>query len=179
MATYAALLRAINLGARNKIPMPGLRSLLSSLGYEDVTTYVQSGNVVLRRPSAKADAIAAEIERAIAREYGLDIAVLIRTPAELRKVVAGNPFLKDESDPKKLHVVFLDRRPSAKAGRQLDPNRSPADRFKLHGREIYLHRPEGSARSKLTIDYFETLLGARATVRNWTTVTKMAELAQA
>src|SRR6266540_1968303 len=145
MPTFAALLRAINLGERNKIPMAGLRSVFSELGHEDVTTYVQSGNVVFRTEARKPDDISAEIERAIADEFGLTIAVLLRTPTELRKVVAGNPFLKDESDPKKLHVLFLDRRPAPKAKNQLDPNRSPADRFELRQREVYLHRPGGSA----------------------------------
>jgi uncharacterized protein (DUF1697 family) len=175
--TFAALLRAVNLGEKNKIPMAGLRSLFSDLGYADVTTYVQSGNVVFRNSAGKADEIAAEIQRAIDEEFGLTVAVLLRTPAELRKIAAGNPFLKDESDPKKLHVLFLDKRPAAKATGALDPDRSPPDRFDLRGREIYLHLPNGSARSKLTIDYFERGLGSKATGRNWRTVVKLAELA--
>jgi uncharacterized protein (DUF1697 family) len=179
MATFAALLRAINLGERNKIPMPGLRSLFSALGYEDVSTYVQSGNVVFRAPARKASEIAGDIERGIADEFGLDVAVLLRTAAELRKVVDGNPYLKEESDPTKLQVMFLDRRPPAKAKNRLDPDRSPPDRFVLRGRELYLHRPGGSARSKLTIDYLERCLEARGTVRNWRTVTKLAELTRA
>jgi uncharacterized protein (DUF1697 family) len=179
MPTFAALLRAINLGATNKIPMAGLRSLFSGLGYEDVATYVQSGNVVFRSRTGKADEIAAEIQRAIAGEFGLSIAVMLRSPADLRKIVAGNPFLKDESDPKKLHVLFLDGRPTAKAKGELDLDRSPPDRFDLRGREVYLHLPNGSARTKLTIDYFERSLGASATGRNWKTVTKLAELTEA
>jgi uncharacterized protein (DUF1697 family) len=178
MPTFAALLRAINLGERNKIPMAGLRSLFSALGYEDVETYVQSGNVVFRTRTRKADEISTDIERGIAEEFGLDVAVLVRTPAELRKIVDGNPYLKDEPDPKKLQVLFLDRRPAAKAKSRLDPDRSPPDRYVLRGRELYLHRPEGSARSKLTIDYFERCLEARGTVRNWRTVKKLAELTE-
>ena len=178
MPTFAALLRAINLGERNKIPMAGLRSLFSGLGHEDVSTYVQSGNVVFRARARKGDEISADIERGIAEEFGLEVAVLIRTPAELRKIVDGNPYLKDESDPKKLHVLFLDRQPAARAKNSLDQDRSPPERFVLRGRELYLHRPEGSARSKLTIAYFEGCLEARGTVRNWRTVTKLAELTE-
>jgi uncharacterized protein (DUF1697 family) len=178
MPTFAALLRAINLGERNKVPMAGLRSLFSDLGYDDVSTYLQSGNVVFRTRSGKPGRTAADIQRKIADEFGLTVAVLLRTPAELRRIAAGNPFLKGESDPKKLHVLFLDKTPAAKARRDLDPDRSPPDRFALRGREIYLHLPNGSARSKLTIDYFERRLGATGTGRNWKTVIKLAELTQ-
>ena len=173
---FAALLRAVNLGERNKVSMPRLRSLCSTLGYEDVATYAQSGNVVFRSRHRKANEITAQIEHAIAHEFGLEIAVLIRTPQELRKIAAGNPFLGDESDPTKLQVLFLDRRPTAKAKRELEPDRSPPDRFELRGRELYLHRPAGQARSKLTIAYFEDCLHARGTVRNWRTVAKLAEM---
>jgi uncharacterized protein (DUF1697 family) len=176
MPAFAALLRGINLGEHNKIAMPRLRSLFSELGYEDAATYVQSGNVVFRARARKADEISADIERGIAGEFGLEVAVLIRTPAQLRKIVEGNPYARDESDPKKLQVLFLDRRPGARAEGRLDPDRSPPDRFVLRGRELYLHRPEGSARSKLTIAYFERCLEARGTVRNWRTVTTLAEL---
>jgi uncharacterized protein (DUF1697 family) len=176
MPAYAALLRAVNLGDTNKVSMPALRSLISKLDYEEVATYVQSGNVVFRSASRDDQKISTEIERAIERELGVTTAVLLRTAAELRKVVDRNPYSIDEPDPKKLQVLFLDRRPSAKAKRELDPDRSPPDRFELRGRELYLHRPAGQARSKLTIAYFEDCLKARGTVRNWRTVLKLAEL---
>jgi uncharacterized protein (DUF1697 family) len=179
MPVYAALLRAVNLGDTNKVAMPALRSLFSTLGHEDVSTYVQSGNVVFRSEAPGAKEISSELERAIEQDLGVATTVILRTAAELRKVADANPYIEDESDPKKLHVVFLDRRPSAQGRRALDPDRSPPDRFELRGRELYLHRPAGSARSKLTIDYIEHRLGARGTVRNWRTVTKLAELTTA
>jgi uncharacterized protein (DUF1697 family) len=176
--TYVALLRGINVGGKNKVPMAGLRAALESLGFEEVVTYVQSGNVVFDAPSAKAAEVGARIEKRIAKDFGLDITVVLRTPAELRKVAAGNPFLKGGAETSKLHVVFLDRKPAAKAVSQLDPDRSPPDELSVRGREIYLHLPGGSARTKLTIDYFEKRLGVRATHRNWNTVTKLVELAE-
>ena len=179
MPAYAALLRAVNLGDTNKVAMPEVRSLFSELGHEDVATYVQSGNVVFRSGSRDTDAISTELERAIEKRLGVETAVILRTAAELRKVVDGNPYARAERDPKKLQVLFLDRRPSAQAKRALDPDRSPPDRFELRGRELYLHRPAGSARSKLTIAYFERCLGAHGTVRNWRTVMKLAELTAA
>ena len=108
----------------------------------------------------------------------MDVAVLLRTLADLQKVTARNPFAGDESDPTRLLVVFLDRAPDAPAASQLDRDRSPPDRFALRDREIYLHVPNGFGRSKLTLDYFERRLGVTGTVRNWRTVTKILALAE-
>ncbi len=179
MKTYVALLRAINIGARNKIPMGDLNALLADLGHEDVATYVQSGNVVFRSRTDTESRVAAEIEKGITREFGHDVAVLLRTPAELAKIAKRNPFLRGETDHKKLHVMFLDKRPAAKAVAGLDPDRSPPDAFKVSGRDIYLHFPtRGSGRSKLTIGYFEDRLGVRGTARNWRTVTTLLDLSR-
>lgn len=155
--------------------MPELRAALSSAGYEDVATYVQSGNVVLRG-SGKADDVAAALEKEIADAFGLSVAVIVRTPAQLRRVAESNPFLSDEDDYRKLHVVFCDAKPTAKASRTLDPDRAPPNRFSLRGREIYLHLPDGAARSKLTLDYFERRLGVKGTARNWRTVNEVVKL---
>ena len=157
--------------------MGELRPALAALGLEDVASYLQSGNVVFRS-SSETRQLVDDIEQEIARVFGANIAVLLRTPAELEQIAAGNPFLGDEADPTKLHVVFLDAEPAAKAAAELDPNRSPPDRFSVHAREIYLHLPNGAGRSKLTIDYFERQLAVRATARNWRTVTTLIELAQ-
>lgn len=176
---YVALLRGINLGAKNKIRMPELGSMLESLGFEDVVTYIQSGNVVFRSSSGGAKQIAARIEQRIAKVFGLDIIVVLRTPAELKSIAGSNPFLSREADLTKLHIVFLNGRPAAKAISQLDPDRSPPDEFSVRGREIYLHLPNGFGRSKLTLDYFERRLGVDATARNWRTLLKLLELAGA
>jgi uncharacterized protein (DUF1697 family) len=175
MNTFVALLRGINVGGRNRLPMGELRAALSTLGLEDVSTYLQSGNVVFRSPG-EGKQLAAGIEQRIAEVFGLKIAVLLRTPAELRKIAAGNPFLQDEADLAKLHVVFLDGTPTAAVAAKLDPDRSPPDRFSLRDRELYLHLPNGAGRSKLTIDYFERLLEVKATARNWKTLTKLIVL---
>ena len=175
MTTLIALLRGVNVGGTGKIPMGELRSALSSLGLEDVATYIQSGNVFFRATGEAAD-IAAAIEKQIVDVFGLTTTVLVRTPAELRKIAAGNPFLERQADLSRLHVAFLDAAPSAAAVAGLDPERSPPDEFAVRGREIYLHYPNGSGRSKLTLDYLERRLGARGTVRNCKTVNKLIEL---
>jgi uncharacterized protein (DUF1697 family) len=179
MRTLVALLRGINVGAKTKVPMAELRSSLESLGLEDVTTYIQSGNAVCRSRTAGTPALAARIERRIRKDFGIDAAVLLRTPAELAKVVNSNPFVRAGADPAKLHVAFLDSVPPRKAVAGLDPERSAPDEFEHRGREIYLHLPNGFGRSKLTIDYFERRLGVRATARNWRTVNKLIELGKA
>ena len=176
MTTFAALLRGINVGGKNTMPMTELKSLFSSLGLSDVATYIQSGNVVFRSSGGEAHELAARIEQRIADDFGIGVAVLLRTSDELAEIASGNPFLGHEADRSRLHVVFLDRPPAPDAATQLDPKRSPPDRFVLHGRQIYLHLPNGAGRSKLTIDYFERRLGVRATARNWNTLTKLLSL---
>jgi uncharacterized protein (DUF1697 family) len=177
MKTLVALLRGINVGGKNRVPMSELKSELTALGLDDVVTYVQSGNVVFRAPARSREIIATNIEKRITKAYGLSVAVVVRTPAELARIAKANPFLDREADLSKLHVVFLDGRPTAGAVAKLDPERSPPDEFRVHGREIYLHLPNGSARTKLTLDYFERRLGVTATARNWKTLLKLIELA--
>jgi uncharacterized protein (DUF1697 family) len=178
MATFIALLRGINVGGKTLIKMPELKSLLAEMGFEDVSTYIQSGNVVFKSSTADARTLAATIEERIAKTFGLRPTVLIRTPAELAEIADGNPFLGRETDLAKLHVVFLSGAPAAAAVEELDPKRSPPDEFSVRGREIYLHLPSGMGRSKLTVDYFEKRLGVRATARNWKTLNKLIELSE-
>ena len=156
--------------------MPELKSAFESVGFEDVVTYIQSGNVVFRSSSGGAKEIAARIEQQVAEVFGLNITVVVRTPAELKSIAKSNPFLRREADFTKLHVVFLNRRPTAKAIAQLEPERSPPDEFRVHGREIYLHVPNGFGRSKLALDYFERRLRVDGTARNWKTLLKLLEL---
>jgi uncharacterized protein (DUF1697 family) len=172
---YVALLRGVNVGGARKLPMKELVPALEELGLEDVATYIQSGNVVFRGPAGKAKVVA-QLERAIERGFGLDVTVMLRTAAELDRVVGGNPFADDEAN---VHVAFLDRRPAAAAVKKLDPDRSPPDELEVRGTEVYLHFPNGYGRTKLGGDYLERVLGVRATARNWRTVTKMLELAKA
>jgi uncharacterized protein (DUF1697 family) len=178
LATFLALLRGINVGGANKVPMKELRALFEELGHEDVRTYLQSGNVVFEGRSSTSRKLAAEIESAIAKSFDLTVSVIVRTRRELERVTTGNPFPTQGVNPTSLHVMFLAKSASAKAIRTLDPDRSPPDEFEVRGSEIYLRFPKGSGRSKLTIDYFEKKLGTRATARNWNTVVKVLELMQ-
>jgi len=178
VARLVVLLRGINIGSRNRIAMPALRDALEEAGYDDVRTYVQSGNVVLSsRASAKQ--AARDVERLIADRFGLEIAVVARTRNELAKVVDRNPLGRVAKDPKRYQVSFLEAKPAAKVVRELEAVASDRERIVAVGREIYAWHPGGVARSKLWARLAGKDLGVTATARNWTTVTKLLELADA
>ena len=175
MKTYVALLRGINLGSQKRVAMADLRALVEGLGAKDVATYVQSGNVVFKSADG-AEKLTRAIERRIRRDLDLSVTVVVLTRPQLTKVLGGNPFAKAKTEQAKLHVTFLAEKPSrAKVGK-LDPNVGQPDEFRVIGRQIYLHCPNGYGRSKLTNAYFEKQLGVAATTRNWRTVTKLGEL---
>src|SRR3954462_5935957 len=113
MPAYVAMLRGINVGARNRIKMPALAQVFDDLGHTDVVTYIQSGNVVFKSRAKSESVVARKLEASIAAHLGCDVAVLLRTQAELAAVVRANPFLKQKADPTKLHVTFLAENPDA------------------------------------------------------------------
>jgi uncharacterized protein (DUF1697 family) len=173
---YAALFRGINLGARNKLAMSDLRTLVESLGGEDVETYVQSGNVVFST-SAAARSLETRLTEAIQREHELEVPVLLRSAKELNAIVTRNPFVQEGAETTSLHVTFLAVKPKKTLVDGLDPAISPPDELRVAGREVYLLCPNGYGRSKLSNAFFEKRLGEVATTRNWRTVMKLAELA--
>jgi uncharacterized protein (DUF1697 family) len=171
----ALLLRGVNIGPRNRVPMAELRAALEDAGFEDVKTYLQSGNVVLSS-KAKLEQTARKVERLIEGEFGLEIAVVARTGAQLARVVARNPLGDVAKDPKRYQVSFLDGPLPAASKRKLEEARIDTERFVVQGREIYAWHPAGVARSKLWAALAGRDLGVTATARNWTTVTKLLEL---
>jgi uncharacterized protein (DUF1697 family) len=178
-AAYVALLRGVNVGGKNRLPMAALSAMFERAGCTDVRTYIQSGNVVFCATPPVAAQVGAQVSAAIAKQLGLRVPLVLRSAKELRAVAVGNPFLSQGEDLKRLHVVFLERPPSSSARAALDPARSPPDRFVAQGRELYLCCPNGMARTKLTNDYLDRTLGTVSTVRNWNTVLALCELADA
>jgi uncharacterized protein (DUF1697 family) len=170
------LLRGINLGPRNRIAMAELREALAEAGFEDVRTYLQSGNIVLSSGVSEKK-LASECKRLIAERFGLDIDVVVRTRSELAKVVKLNPLGKVAKNPKRYQVSFLAAKPGREAVRKLEAAAAESERFVVKGREIYAWHPAGVARSKLWTMLAGPGLGVTATARNWTTVTKLLELA--
>lgn len=177
MGSHVALLRGINVGGRNKLSMGDLATIFTDAGCADVITYIQSGNVVFRADDKLVLLLPSLIADEIAARFGLRVPVVTRSAAEFDTVASSNPFLDLESDFTKLHVVFLADRPTPAEIESLDPNRSPGDTFIVHGSEIFIHLPNGAARSKLTNAYFDSRLGTTSTARNWKTVLKLNELA--
>jgi len=177
MARHVVLLRGINLGSRNRISMPELRAALEDAGFADVRTYLQSGNVVLTS-GKKPDGVARACERLIADRFGLDIAVVVRSRAELAAVVKRNPLGDAAKDPKRYQVSFLAEKLSAEVVRKLEALAQPPERLVVRGREVYAWHPGGVSRSKLWTQLAGKGLGVAATSRNWTTVTSLLDLAR-
>ncbi|RJQ17050.1 DUF1697 domain-containing protein [Candidatus Woesearchaeota archaeon] len=172
MATYISLLRAINVGGQKKIPMDALKKLYASLNLKKVKTYIQSGNVVFQSPAIKEETI----EKAIQKHFGFDVAVLIRTPEELKKIIAKNPFAKKDSG--RIYVVFLSDVPKKIPLDKINSMRHPSEEFFISGKEIYLFYPNGYGRTKLSNTFFEKTLNVTATTRNWNTVTALMHIAE-
>ena len=173
------LLRGINLGPNKRIAMPELRAALSSAGFENVRTYVQSGNVVLSGGGADSAALGARCEALIAERFGFDVDVIVRTDSELAEVVARNPLGDVALDPKRYQVSFLEAEPDPEAVARIAESAADDERLVAIGREIYAWHPAGVARSKLWAGLAGKGLGVRATARNWTTVTTLLEMTRA
>jgi uncharacterized protein (DUF1697 family) len=156
--------------------MADLRRLLTQAGAVDVSTYIQSGNAVFNHPAGAADVVSA-LEPLLQEAAGFAVPVMLRTPAELRSLVEGNPFAARGAEATKVHVLFLKEAPPVGAIDSLDPLRYEPEAFVLQGRDVYLHLPQGMGRAKLTPALLEKVLGVAGTARNWKTVTKLLELA--
>ena len=170
------LLRGINLGARNRVSMPELREALERDGFDDVQTYLQSGNVVLAS-DASPEEVADRCRRRIARAFKLQIGVVTRTRDELAAVVERNPLGDVATEQKRYQVSFCSAEPDPELVQQLAALAAPSERFVAIGRELYAWHPDGVARSKLWNRLAGKGLGVTATARNWTTVTTLLGLA--
>jgi uncharacterized protein (DUF1697 family) len=178
LATHVALLRGINLGGKNRLPMGDLIQIFVTAGCADVRNYIQSGNIIFRASQAKAEKLPGVIAKSIAEAFGYRIPVVLRTAGQLGEVVQNNPFLKAGASEALLHVMFLARLPEASNVAALDPDRSPPDRFFVRDRDIYLELPNGAADTKLTNAWFDSKLDTVSTGRNWRTVLKLHEMMQ-
>jgi uncharacterized protein (DUF1697 family) len=176
--TYVAFLRGINVGGKNLLPMARLASMFEAAGCRDVRTYIQSGNVIFTASAALALRVPKLIAQAIAAGAGLAVPVIVRSAQELAGVARANPFHGTHADPKTLHVALLAAAPTTAQVAALDARRSPPDEFLVRGGEIYLHLPNGVARTRLTNAYFDAKLGTVSTLRGVGTVDKLLALCQ-
>ncbi len=174
---YVALLRSVNVAGHGRIAMNELRASFAALGFGDVLTYIQTGNVLFKAPSKSESALAAAIEQQLADDFGDSPAVLLRTVPDLLRIGNSSPYAKAGANPARHHVTFLDHAPpdDVVASLALPPSRN--DELHISGREVFVHTPDGYAGTKLTGTFLERRLGVVSTTRNWNTVTKLCGLA--
>ncbi len=180
MPVLICLLRGVNVGGHHKIKMEDLRALCASLKLRDAQTCVQSGNVVFRTRETDLPRLARRLEDAIERTCGFRPDVIMRTCAELRDVIARNPFAgRGGIESNRLLVTFLAADPGDDARARVRAIQTNPEELHIDGRELYIYYPDGMGRSKLTAAVLDRALKTSGTGRNWNTVTKLLEMAEA
>lgn len=177
MRKWILLLRGINVGGNNSLPMKDLVLLLDEAGCTDVVTYIQSGNVILNSQASDAGKLSGQIAKSIFNNYGFEPKAYLVSPRELEAAVTANPFPDAVSNPKSLHLFFLAEPPSHANFEMLEALKLGSEEYALVGTKLYLHAPEGIGRSKLAAN-IERTLGVDATARNWRTVVKLLDLSK-
>jgi len=191
MASHVALLRGINVGGRNKVPMADLREVVTSLGHTGVTTYIQSGNVLFSTADTDTAKLAAALESAIEDRFGIWSSVVVLSRDDLAGVLAANPY-PDEPNPRLVHVVFLNATPASdlltriSAAGDAVAAKGSRDTVQAAGRALFLHTPDGFGTSELAQTLFKIISppakakkhGLAATARNWATATKLLSLCE-
>jgi uncharacterized protein (DUF1697 family) len=177
MPIYIAMFRGINVGGHKRIKMDRLRESLEALGFEQVKTYIQSGNVVFRAGKTSSAALGKKIEARIVSDFGFSASVIVRTDAELGEIIAANPFLPQRGiDHEKLHVTFLSDLPATPALKKLAEFTVAPDRSQCVGKEIFLYLPNGFSASSLWKVPWEKALAVVTTTRNWKTVNAIHQM---
>lgn len=179
MKNYIALLRGINVGAKRKILMVDLRQLFDELGFIDVTTYIQSGNVLFNTDQTKTNKeIATEIEQAIAAAYDFEVSVIIRTANEINKLITENPFaIPDEIEVNKHHLTLLKEAPGAEALEKIQSYDFAPDQYIIKNKDVFVYHQGRYSDTKLGNAFFEKKLKVVATTRSMKTILKLADLA--
>ncbi len=177
MTAYVALLRSVNVAGHGRLAMAELKEMFVALGYIDVSTYIQTGNVIFQSSVRSTSKLETALEQELERSFGSAPKVIVRTVPDLARVVATSPYPKRGADPARHHVTFLSEAPSKACLTGFRPPPSGNDELTIIGREVYVHTPDGYATTKLTGTYLERHLGVSSTTRNWNTVTKLSALA--
>jgi uncharacterized protein (DUF1697 family) len=179
MASYVALLRAVNVAGHNHVAMPELVGVLTELGFEGGRSLLQTGNLVFRAEERSCPELEQLLEEETARRLALRTDYMVRDAAEWQALVEANPFPSEaKDDPGHLVVMFLKDVPSASAVESLQATSPGRERIQAEGKQLYIVYPDGIGRSKLTNTFIERRLGTRGTGRNWNTVLKIAALLQ-
>jgi uncharacterized protein (DUF1697 family) len=178
MNTYIALFRGINVGGKNTLPMRELVALIEDMKAKNVRTYIQSGNAVFQSAEKNTSEISKRLTADIKKHYGFEPHILILEKEAIDRAIAENPFPEAEADPSSLHLGFLYAAPKTPDREKLNSFRKERERFHLNDKVFYLHAPEGVGKSRLAASS-ERLIGVPMTDRNWRTVCKIRELAEA
>jgi uncharacterized protein (DUF1697 family) len=179
MPVLISLLRGVNVGGNRKVKMDDLRSLYESLGFTNVQTYINSGNVLFSAAARDPARLRKRIEDAIESACGFRSDVILRTSADLRDVIARNPFAaRPGLEANRFAIHFLAADPSAEARQRVLAINAAPEELHIHGRELYIYYTNGMARPKLSLPGVEKTLGILGTSRNWNTVRKLLEMAE-
>ncbi len=171
-----AILRGINVGGKRKILMNDLKSLFEYLGFEEVQTYIQSGNVIFKSTNISNTEIEEKIEKRIKDYFDFDVPVIVRSIEDLENTITKNPFYNNETDVTKLHLTFLKKLPSKENIEQIKLISHPPDTFEIINTDVFIRCEGKYHQSKLSNNFFENKLLVNATTRNWKTVLKLLEL---
>ena len=174
MYTHISFLRGINVGGHKKIKMAELKTVYTSLGFQNVRTLLQTGNVIFDSEKADTRSLSEQIRAAIEQHFELDTEVIMRSPDQMQAILQDHPFSKAQLDePGKISIVFLAQTPSEQAYEQLIQAHSGPETIHPHGEELYIFYENGKGRSKLTNNFIENKLKVAGTSRNWNTVNKI------
>ena len=176
MTKYVAFLRGVNVVGKNKVKMETLREMFAAHGFENVKTYINSGNVIFETAEADDKKLAAKIEKAIEKEFSLNIRVMVRTIDEIEDIIKNNPFDGQFENHKDLHVLFLDEELAAEKRELLLSNNNENEMFAVRNCEIFCLLRVGFSDSLLGKDYIGKKLKVPTTARNWRTVNKIAAI---
>jgi uncharacterized protein (DUF1697 family) len=177
--TYIAILRGINVSGQNIIKMEVLRRMMEGLGFQEVSTYIQSGNVVFRKENASTTEVLEEITEKMQEEFGFHVPVIVLEAEALDRIIAGNPFAMDPAlDKGQMHVTFLASAPPAFDREAIEAKKQDSERIAFSEHAVYLYCPNGYGRTKLSNDFLEKKMKVTATTRNWRTVCILMEKAR-
>ncbi len=177
MPIFVSMLRGINVGGNKRIKMDELRKSLEAAGFEDVKTYIQSGNVIVKTAKGSPAAISKQMEECISKRFGFQVSVISRTLGEIGKITAGNPFLGQRGiDPDKLHVAFLSESPATAGLNKLADLTKAPDQARCVGKDLFLYLPNGVSQSSLWRTPLDRVLSVNVTMRNWKTVNALHQM---
>lgn len=179
MTTYISILRGINVSGQKLIKMDALRKLYEDLGFHNITTYVQSGNVIFSGNNVNPNELAQIIAKQIETDFGFDVPVIVLTIDNLKQIIDSNPFLKDsDKDTTFLHITFLSSNPQKNNFTAIEEKKLSGEEISFADNAVYLYCPNGYGKTKLSNSFLETKLKVGATTRNWKTTNELLKIAQ-